>query len=50
MPDLGKYTDTVLLAYGASLVLLLGLIALSLVQSRKIKRALRKAEDDNKNG
>lgn len=45
MPDLGKYADTVLGAYGVSLVLLFGLIALSIAQSRRAKRLLDEAEN-----
>ena len=40
MPDLGKYADTVILAYLVSTVLLIGLVALTWVQSRRAKRLL----------
>ena len=44
MPDLGAYTGIVLGAYGISLVLLLGIVALSLWQSRRIKTRLSEME------
>lgn len=40
MPDLGKYADTVILAYIVSFALLAGLVALTWVQSRRAKRLL----------
>jgi len=50
MPDLGKYAGDVLLAYGATLVLLGGLIVLTWVQSRRRRAALEKAEEGLKDG
>lgn len=44
MPDLGKYADTVLSAYGATIVLIILLVALSLWQSRRAKAALAEVE------
>lgn len=44
MPDLGKYADTVLSAYAASLVLLVGLVVLTLWQGARMKRALEEVE------
>ncbi|KUP91767.1 heme exporter protein CcmD [Tritonibacter horizontis] len=44
MPDLGKYTDTVLSAYGVSLLLLLGLLVLTLRRGAKIRARLREVE------
>lgn len=44
MPDLGKYAGTVLGAYGAGLLLLLLLVAVSLWQGRRVKRALEQLE------
>ena len=44
MPDLGKYAVTVLSAYGLSLGLLIGLVALSSWQNARIKRRLDAAE------
>ena len=35
MPDLGKYADAVLSAYAASIVLLIGIVVLSVWQSRQ---------------
>ncbi|THH39177.1 heme exporter protein CcmD [Aliishimia ponticola] len=44
MPDLGKYAVTVLSAYGASIVLLIGLVLISLRAGRKARRALEAVE------
>ncbi|GAA6207913.1 hypothetical protein NBRC116601_12060 [Cognatishimia sp. WU-CL00825] len=44
MPDLGKYSDTVLSAYGLSIVLLVGLVVLSLRASRRSLRELTSLE------
>lgn len=44
MPDLGKYADVVLGAYGASLVLLIALVALSLWRARAARAALAEVE------
>ncbi|PCH94626.1 MAG: heme exporter protein CcmD [Rhodobacteraceae bacterium] len=49
MPDLGKYADTVLLAYAVSFVFLAALIVLTVVKSRKSKQLLARAEA-HKNG
>lgn len=43
-PDLGKYAGTVLGAYGAALVLLVALVALTLWQGARVKRALEEIE------
>ncbi len=40
MPELGKYAGAVMWSYAASLALILGFVALSLWQSRRVKRAL----------
>jgi heme exporter protein D len=40
MPDLGKYAASVLGAYGASLGLIAALVAITLWQGAKAKRAL----------
>jgi len=45
MPDLGQYAFEVSLAYGGSLVLLLGLVALSWAQARTSKRLLDETEE-----
>lgn len=44
MPDLGKYAGAVLSAYGASVVLIIGLVALSLWRSARVRRALEEVE------
>lgn len=44
MPDLGKYAVTVLSAYGVTLLLLAGLVALTWVQSRRAKARLAEVE------
>ena len=45
MPDLGRYAVEVLLAYGVSLALLLGVVVMSVRQARKAKEALDEAEE-----
>ena len=37
MPDLGKYADAVLSAYGVSILLLVGIVALTLIRGRRIR-------------
>lgn len=44
MPDLGKYADAVLGAYAVSVVLLIGIVALSIWQARRAKAALEEVE------
>lgn len=44
MPDLGKYADTVLTAYAASVVLLLVLVGLSLWRGRKVRAEMARVE------
>ena len=44
MPDLGKYAETVLSAYGASLVLLVGLVAFSLWRGRRVRAEMEALE------
>jgi heme exporter protein D len=44
MPDLGKYGDTVLSAYGASVLLLLVLVGLSLWRGRKVRAEMARIE------
>ncbi|MEO8244571.1 MAG: heme exporter protein CcmD [bacterium] len=44
MPDLGKYADTVLGAYGAALVLLAALVVVTVWQGARMKRALDAVE------
>ncbi len=48
LPDLGKYTLTVLSAYGAMLVLIVGLILVSLRSGRKSKETLAMLEQKRK--
>lgn len=43
-PDLGKYAFTVLAAYGATLVLVGGLVLVSLLRARATRRALERQE------
>ena len=50
MPELGKYAAEVLFAYGAAGVLIAALIGLSILQSRRVKRALDEAETRRANG
>lgn len=45
MPDLGKYADTVLSAYGASLALLGALIVLSLWRGRRVRAEMEQVEE-----
>ncbi|MCB6177445.1 heme exporter protein CcmD [Rhodobacter sp. Har01] len=44
MPDLGKYTFAVLASYGATIVLLVALVAVSFWQRARVKRALAEVE------
>jgi len=44
MPDLGKYADTVLSAYGASILLLVAIVALSLIRGRKVRAEMEAVE------
>lgn len=44
MPDLGKYAFAVLASYGASLLLLAGVVALSVWQGKRVKRQLAEVE------
>lgn len=44
MPDLGKYTETVLSSYAVSLVLLAAIILLSLRRARHVKKELQDIE------
>ena len=50
MPDLGKYALEVGLAYGVSIVLLLGIVWISAAQSRRAKRDLDMAEERWRDG
>jgi len=44
MPDLGKYAVEVLSAYGASLVILAGIVLISLRRYGRVKAALERME------
>lgn len=44
MPDLGKYAAEVLSAYGVTLVLLAGIVALSLRRDARVRRLLADQE------
>ncbi len=44
MPDLGTYAVEVLSAYGVSLALIAGLVALSFLRAARVRRALDEAE------
>ena len=45
MPDLGKYADTVLSAYGVSFLLLVGLLVLTLRRGAKVRSQLKDVEE-----
>ena len=45
MPDLGKYAFAVLASDGASVVLLVAIVAVTLWQGARIKRALAEVEE-----
>lgn len=45
LPDLGKYTFTVLSAWGVTLVLLAAVTGISLWRSRRVRQALQAAEE-----
>ena len=44
IPDLGKYADTVLSAYAASILLLIALVVFSVMRGRKMRAELDKVE------
>lgn len=44
IPDLGKYSDTVLSAYGASILLLVALVIVSVMRGRKVRAEMEKVE------
>jgi|TARA_B110000285_G_scaffold49052_2_gene55694 heme exporter protein D len=44
LPDLGKYADAVLSAYGASIVLLVGLVIISVVKGRRVRKQMQDVE------
>ena len=44
MPDLGKYGETILTAYAATIILIAVIVVLSIVRARKVKRQLAELE------
>jgi heme exporter protein D len=48
MPELGKYAEAVIWSYIASIALIVGVVALSLWQNARAKRALAEAESRQK--
>ncbi|MCA0927438.1 heme exporter protein CcmD [Ruegeria profundi] len=44
MPDLGKYADTVLWSYAASIVLLVLLLVISVARGRRVRAEMEKIE------
>ena len=50
MPDLGKYAAEVLAAYGATILLLAGLVWMTWARSRRVRRALEQAMERRDNG
>lgn len=51
MPDLGKYSDTVLSAYGATIVLLVLLVVMSVWRGRRVRAEMERVENRmKKNG
>lgn len=44
MPDLGKYADAVLSAYGVSIALLIAIVAISILRGRKVRAEMQAAE------
>lgn len=45
MPDLGKYADAVLSSYAVSIILIVGLVALSILRANKVQRQLASVEE-----
>jgi heme exporter protein D len=44
MPDLGKYAEAVLSAYGMTIILIIGLVLVTWLRGRKVRRALDEVE------
>lgn len=44
MPDLGKYADAVLAAYGVSLILIAAIVVVSVVKGRRIRAEMLAVE------
>ncbi len=49
MPDLGKYETVILSAYGATLLLIGGLILASWLRARRVQRDLSRMEERRRN-
>ncbi|TNF63945.1 MAG: heme exporter protein CcmD [Rhodobacteraceae bacterium] len=45
MPDLGKYAETVLSAYAASIVLLVAIVVLTLLRGRRVRAEMERIEE-----
>ncbi len=50
MPDLGKYAGAVLSSYAVSILLIVGLVALSIIRARRVRRGLDEIEARRKKG
>ena len=48
MPNLGKYATEVLSAYGISLALIFGLLAVTLIKGQRARKALARVEAEQK--
>ena len=44
MPELGKYAETIMTAYAATIILVAVIVVLSIVRARKVKRQLDELE------
>lgn len=44
MPDLGKYAETVISSYAASILLLIALVGFSVLRGRKMRAEMKKIE------
>ncbi|MDB0052695.1 heme exporter protein CcmD [Ascidiaceihabitans sp.] len=44
LPDLGEYADAVLAVYGASIVLLVGLVLMSVLKGRRVRKQMQEIE------
>ena len=45
MPELGKYSDTVLSAYAVSILLVVLLVVASILRAKKVKKQLQEVEN-----
>lgn len=48
LPDLGKYATTVLSAYGASIILLVGLVLMSVAKGQRARKLMQEVEARDK--